>query len=190
MRLMLSTILAACVMTVAATTARADVTEGYVADPNIEGGGYYELTVHNNSGAEMYMVCVGNNGADVIFTDPSLVGQWRGRRDNVADWDLGIAVYDAGFTFPNTGSYPSATYFAGYAQVLTYYVLAANPPSIPGGSPIARGGTQSGFRFKSTAAGSPYVIFGLDGTVVEQGQTEDPLADEETTWGSIKALYR
>ncbi len=79
--------------------------------------------------------------------------------------------------------FPFATYFPGSTQVIYYYVLV-------GGSPIAVGATQSGFRFLSSGAGSPYLLFDTGGNVVEQGETQGTTPVGAGTWGAVKALYR
>jgi hypothetical protein len=183
--------LAAILMTVGATALHAGVVELFVPDENYEGGGYYELTVTNTTATDQYMLSVGNNGADVVFTAPELVGQWRARRDQASNWDAGLTVSDAGFTFPPTHTLQASIYFPGAPQILTYYVRAASPPSIPGGSPISPGSTLSGLRFLSSGAGSPYVLFDVDGSILEQGETtHEPTQVVESSWGAIKALSR
>jgi len=164
--------------------ASGDVCEVWVVDPGIEGGGYWELSVTNTTGSDMFVLSVGNTGADVVFTDPALVGLWRPSRNTPAQWDAGLSFPFAnpGWIKPDTSTLPFATHFAGYSQVLTYYVQTA-------GSELADGGTIVGFRFKGPG-GSPYLLFDGAGNISAEGETNSGTTPARSgTWGQIKSLF-
>lgn len=174
------------------------VTEIFHVDPGWEAGGYWEFTVSNLTGAGLYMVAVGNTGADLIVVRyPDLIGVWEPTRVSADEWDTnewGRRPTD--WTTPDTSLLPFATEFPGHSQALVYYVLGSNPP-------LADGGVLTGLYFNypiesvtagrthSASAASPYLVFGATGEVVARGTTVGtPLRVESTTWGGIKALYR
>lgn len=187
----------ATAFTAAPAMADVTVTETFHVDAGWEAGGYWELAVHNTSGADVYMVTVGNNGADLIVVrSPDLVGVWAPVRISTGEWDAGdINFHGAEWEAPDPTTLPSATYFPGSSQILVYYLTGPNPP-------LANGATLTGLYFNypisaaatstsSLLAGSPFVVFGADGGVVAQGETvSPPVATEQTTWGKVKALYR
>lgn len=173
------------VITLSATQALAQtvVTETWVPDPLYGGGGYYNIEVTNHTGSDLALVMVGNSTATVILTDPSLVGLWYPGIYQQSEWENGIGFQLAGYPIPDTTMMPWDDYFAGYPQVLIYYVRT--------GTPIADGATMGGFRFLATGSASPYALFDTDGNVVAQGETTDgALPTEHATWGVIKALLR
>jgi hypothetical protein len=174
------------------------VTEAFHVDPGWEAGGYWELTVNNISASDVYMIAVGNVGADlVVVRYPDLVGVWYPTRVSQDEWDTNEWGRGAGeSTTPDTSLYPFATEFPGATQALVYFVLGPNPP-------LGAGGLLTGLYFNyplpalrvagapAPAAGSNFMIFGDDGEVVARGQTVGaPLGVRSSTWGAIKALYR
>ncbi len=180
-------------------SARADliITELWNVDPGWEAGGYWEFTVTNATGAGVYMIAVGNNGATLtVVRYPDLVDVWEPTRVGPDEWDVndwGRRPTD--WPFPDTSLYPFATEFPGYEQVIVYYVLGSNPP-------LADGAVLDGLYFNypqeratasrvMAASGSPYLVFGGNGEVVARGQTAGtPLPVQPSTWGAVKALYR
>ena len=178
---------------------RADlvVSELMHVDPTWDLGRYWEFTVSNLTGSGVYMIAVGNNGADYISVRyPDLDGVWEPARISQDEWDTnewGRRPTD--WTVPDTSLYPFATEFPGYAQVLVYYVLGSNPP-------LGDGGVLTGLYFNypegsaavrsaPTTGGAPFLVFGNAGEVVARGQTVgQPLPTRSTTWGGVKALYR
>ena len=184
----------------AATDAVAQLTvsEVFHVDPGWEAGGYWELTVTNNTGDNVFFVAVGNTGADlVVVRYPDLIGWWNPNRIADFDWDLNeFTFHGVAWTPPVLSDYPMATYFPGSAQVLIYYVMGAQPP-------LATGAARDGLYFnypieaamtastRPAASGSPFLAFNGEGELVAEGVTVGaPLATQATTWGSIKALYR
>lgn len=182
----------------AASMAEVVITEEFNVDPGWEAGGYWEFTVQNLSGADVYMVAVGNTGADLIVVRyPDLVGVWSPVRTSTGEWDAGeIIFHGAEWDAPDTTTLPSATYFPGADQALVYYLTGPN-------SPLANGATMTGFYFNypisesaaarsaSSLGGSPFVAFGGDGGIVAQGETvSPPVPTSQSTWGRVKALYR
>jgi len=173
-----------CALLAPSAHAAGEVAEVFVPDPGFEGGGFWELTVDNMSGVEIFWFAVANDDADVVFTHPSLVGIWRASRGTKQQWQNNILPFQtAGFPIPDTSLIDWNTYFDTSNQVVYYYMLV-------GGAPILPAQVLSGFRFLSGAAGSPYVLVDDTGTVVSSGETnEDPLPTEDTTWGGVKALF-
>ena len=181
-----------------ANASRADVvvTELFHVDPSWEAGGYWELTVNNLTGEGLYMVAVGNTGADlVVVRYPDLVGVWAPTRIAPDEWGANDwGGFPTDWTKPDTSLLPFATEFPGSAQALVYYVLGSNPP-------LANGAVQTGLYFNypieafarmgTSSAGSPFLVFGGTGEVVARGNTAGtPLPVRTGTWGSVKALYR
>jgi hypothetical protein len=184
------------------TSSLADVvmTEMFHVDPTWEAGGYWELTVSNLTGVELYMVAVGNTGADlVVVRYPDLVGVWHPDRISQDEWDANDwPKRPTDFPMPDTSLLPFATEFPGHTQVLIYYVLASNPPLVDGAVltglyfnyPIESRASSAGHGV-SSPAGSPFLVFGGSGEVVARGQTVGaPLSVRYSTWGGIKSLYR
>jgi hypothetical protein len=183
-----------------ASSARADVvvTEMFHVDAGWEAGGYWELTVSNLTGEGIYMVAVGNTGADLtVVRYPDLVGVWEPMRVSQGEWDANDWPHQlAEFTTPDTSLLPFATEFPGNTQALVYYVIGANPPLANGA--ILTGlyfnypvGDTSSSRASASAAGNPYTVFGSSGEVIARGLTTGtPLSTTPTTWGAVKALYR
>lgn len=183
-----------------ASSARADVvvTEMYHVDPWWEAGGYWEFTVSNLTGEPIYLIVVGNTGADLTgVRSPDMTHVWNHNIVSPNEWDVNDWGYQlAEFTVPDTSLLPFATEFPGHAQLLVYYVMGANPP-------LADGAVLTGLRFNypfefasapsasTSSAGSTFLVFGGSGEVVARGQTVGaPLSVRTTTWGGIKALYR
>jgi hypothetical protein len=174
------------------------VTEMFHVDPGWEAGGYWELTVSNLTGSGLYMIAVGNTGADLtVVRYPDLVGVWQPMRVSQDEWDTNDWPRQlAEFTTPDTSLLPFATEFPGHTQALVYYVIGANPP-------LADGAVLTGLYFNypieralapragASSAGSPFLVFGGSGEVVARGQTVGaPLPARTSTWGGVKALYR
>jgi hypothetical protein len=181
-----------------ASVSQADlvVTELWNVDSGWEAGGYWELTVTNLTGADVYMIAVGNTGADLIVVRyPDLVGVWNPERVSASEWDSNEwPRRPTDWTTPDTSLYPSAVEFPGHTQVLVYYVLGAFPP-------LGIGATMSGLYFnypieiaaasRSVSGGSPFIAFNGAGEVVARGETVgSTVPAAATTWGAIKALYR
>lgn len=174
------------------------VTELFHVDPGWEAGGYWELTVTNMTAGDVYMIAVGNTGADLIVVRyPDLVGVWGPTRVSQDEWDTnewGRGLTD--WTTPDTSTIPFATEFPGATQALVYYVLGSNPP-------LGVGNVLTGLYFNYpipgrsssapiiAAAGSSFLAFNGAGEIVARGQTTGtPLSTTSTTWGAIKAMYR
>ena len=193
--------LAVSLLVVFSTLSRADVvvTEDFHVDPGWEAGGYWELTVNNLTLGDVYMIAVGNVGADlVVVRYPDLTGVWYPERVSKDEWEANDWPMNAiDWTRPDTSLLPFATEFPGATQALVYYVLGSNPP-------LGVGATLTGLYFNypipqmlaalrapATAAGSYFLAFNGAGEVVARGQTVGaPLAVENSTWGAVKALYR
>ncbi len=189
-------IVAVCASTAGATMT---ITETYTVDPGWEAGGYWEFTVTNHTGADVYMVAVGNSLADfVVVRYPDLVGVWDPNRIDAYDWNVNEFTFrPIAWTAPDLSTFPTSVYFPGATQILMYYVLGSN-------APLADGATISGFIFNYPyglassggplapfAVGAPFLAFNRDGELVAQGVTNGaPLATDHRTWGAIKALYR
>jgi hypothetical protein len=174
------------------------VTELFNVDPGWEAGGYWELTVTNSTLGDVYMIAVGNTGADLIVVRyPDLVGVWNPERVSIDEWDTNEwPRRPTDWPTPDTSLYPSAVEFPGHTQVLVYYVLGSFPP-------LGVGATMSGLYFNypiesaasartaPASGGSPFLAFNGAGEVVARGVTVgDVLPVQDTTWGAIKALYR
>ncbi len=199
---MLSTMATLLVLTVLGglvATAHADlaISETWVVDPGYEAGGYFEFSVTNNTGDDVYMIAVGNNNAVVIFERPDLVTTWKGDNCYPSQWGLDCPnPYPIDWTSPDFSAPPYATLFGTSSQALIYYVMGSNPP-------IATGTTFDGFRWMPaapnraaasrsvTTEASPFVAYNGAGAIVAQGTTNGTaLAIESRTWGGVKALYR
>ncbi|HXV14465.1 MAG TPA: hypothetical protein VEC56_09695 [Candidatus Krumholzibacteria bacterium] len=194
-------VLCLCLAAVVPGSSLADVvvTEMFHVDPGWEAGGYWELTVSNLTGSGIYMIAVGNTGADLtVVRYPDLVGIWQPMRVSQDEWDTNDWPRQlAEFTTPDTSLLPFATEFPGHTQALVYYVIGSNPP-------LADGAVLTGLYFNypigmrsasgravNSSAGSPFLVFGSSGEVVARGQTVGtPLPARASTWGGIKALYR
>ncbi|HEX5131411.1 MAG TPA: hypothetical protein VFX92_02870 [Candidatus Krumholzibacteria bacterium] len=175
--------------------AQVNVSEVYTVDPFYESGGYYEFTVDNNSGDDLYFVAVGNTGGQVVFTRPDLVGVWGPDYCYPDSWGPDCpSFYGVSWTPPDLSGSVFSDLFGASEQVLTYVAI--------GGTPIANGTSFSGFRWMppapnataapaTTAAGSPFAVYNGNGELVAQGTTSgSALATESRTWGGVKALYR
>jgi hypothetical protein len=187
------------VLTASATTAHAVVlvSEIWYTDAGYEAGGYYEYSVTNNSGGDLYLVMVGNDDFGVIFTRPDLVGLWQSRYCNEAEWGPDCSNFGAtDWTPPILGLFSFSDLFPGKSFAIFYYAQGSTPP-------IADGETMTGFRWIPSSAGggaassthslagSPFAVFNGAGDLVEQGTTTgSPVATESSTWGGVKALFR
>jgi hypothetical protein len=174
------------------------VTEAFHVDPGWEAGGYWEFTATNGTPGDVYMIAVGNTGADLVAVRyPDLVGVWEPARISQDEWETNDwGGFPTDWTKPDTSLIPFAVEFPGATQVLAYYVLGSNPP-------LGVGGVLTGLYFNypiparsasspyAMVAGSNFVAFNAAGEIVARGLTVDlPLAVENTTWGAVKALYR
>jgi hypothetical protein len=182
------------------SSAQADllVTELFTVDPGWKAGGYWEFTVTNMTAGDVYMIAVGNVGADLIAVRyPDVAGVWQPLTLDQDTWDTNEwGRYPTDWTTPDTSLYPFAVEFPGATQALVYYVLGSNPP-------LGVGNVLSGLYFNypfsgaddgravASSGGSNVIAFNSAGEVIARGITTGaPLSTTSTTWGAVKALYR
>lgn len=180
------------------TTAQVTISEVFHVDPGWDVGGYWEFTVTNNTGGDIYFVAIGDTLANYVEVRyPDLTGIWHPTRIDVYDWDVNEYTFQpTAWTPPVLSDYPSAVYFPSAQQVLLYYVLGSN-------APLANGASRDGLLFNNPLpavtkwprptleAGMSFLAFNGTGQVVAQGTVGGPpLATRQSTWGAVKALYR
>lgn len=179
--------------------AQVSVSLAYHVDPSWDPGGYWEATVTNNTGGDVYFIAIGNTGVNqTVVRYPDLTGWWEPNYLDKYDWDTNeFNFLPTAWTPPALSDFPTDTYFPGQQQVLLYYVLGAQPA-------LGNGSVQNGLYFNyapvramamvalpPSSTELPFIAFNGAGELVAQGVTTGPpLASREGTWGAIKALYR
>jgi len=155
------------------------VTISETFDPYLGVGQY---SVSNNSGKAVYAFAVGNNAAVSAdggeFQNVVSPDIWSWAIIVRADWESGISEFGLGagnaWTVPDISTLNWDSIFgADIFQVVSYWVVEDTLAEfgIPGTStPILPGEVKSNFTFEADVRASPFITFGLDGGVIDQGE--------------------
>jgi len=177
--------------------AQVTVTERFEANASFPGGGYYVMSVTNNSTDPVYVIAIGSNSAQVSSVGFDFAGTWYTFPSSRSEWEANEAIAQSfpGYTAPDTSTLDWNTYIgAGFAGVVPYQMQVD-------GNALAPGETREGLNYNVIGARGAssmeeelsFVCFGAVGEVVDQGFVifvPDAVPVTSRGMSRVKSLFR